>query len=578
MARAKKVGAVHIELGANDSTVEYQNKELNTNTDGYVDYGEDDSQFDYLIYLYNNSPTLSSVLNALIRMVYGEGLNDDSVINPKDVRKIVTDFVIFNNWTGQKAGDKYSHISTNFVRAHEVDDKNIIPYFGYSTDWDNASIEVKQLDNWEVKPTAKRSIYYGKPFYPNAFYYALPPYEAGLRYCEQEVEIAKYQLNHTKNGFSANKLINHNNGVPDEDTRKQIVGNIKKKLTGGIGDPFIVAFNDDKDRATTVENIDIDNAVDKYTYASEEAESQIMKVNGISSPVILGLPTAGGFSSNADEMREAKIRFINDKVKPMQSFIAMGLNEWTGRTDLEFINETAEEGEEIIEEEETELSEVNVDLEEFISLGDDDLKGFDLLSSTEVDYELDDELTEIVKSHFKPTKFRQAVNFVTTGKASPKTKSSQDTEGFAVRYRYTRGGKSNKVDDNGKKYKDRAFCVAMDNANKLYRKEDIVAMRNKPVNPGFGIKGARTYPIWTEKGGARCRHKWFREVYVKSETSDKSRVALGQKISVAEAKRQGAKVETNEAKVAIVPDNMKHKGFVTKSTMPKDAKAQTGGI
>jgi hypothetical protein len=578
MARSKPIGAIHVELGANDPTTTNQNKQMQTDTNGYVKYGEDDDQFNYLLQLSLQSPTHSSIINALDRMVYGQGLNDPTAISPLELRKIVGDFNRFGNWTGQKAGGTPFHISTNYIRAKEVDDNGNIPAFGYSTDWQDARIEVEELDNWKVKPNAKTSVYYGRPYVPNAFYYAPATFNAGMRYMEQEIEIAKYQLNHSKNGFSATKLINHNNGVPDEESRKKIVRLEKNKLTGGNGDPIIFAFNDDKERATTIENIDIDNAVDKYTYASEEAARQIMKVNGISSPVILGLPTANGFSSNAEELREAKIRFINDKVKPIQDFIAQGLNEWLGRTDLEFLNETAAEGEEIIEDEteivEEELSAVNEDLEHFISLGDDSLEGFELFSSTEVNYDLEDELDTILADHFKPkTMLSKLVSLVSTGTARPNSKSTQDSEDFVVRYRYTRGGKSNQEPNS-----DRAFCVSMDRANKLYRKEDITQLSKRAVNPGFGVKGANTYDIWLYKGGARCRHKWFREVYLKAGTSVDVRNPLAKKISVAEAKRRGGKIQTNDPKVAIVPDNMKHKAFVTKATMPKDAKAQTKGI
>jgi hypothetical protein len=566
MARNKPIGAIHVELGANDPTTTNQNKQMQTDTNGYVKYGEDDDQFNYLLQLSLQSPTHSSIINALDRMVFGQGLNDPTAISPLELRKIVGDFNRFGNWTGQKAGGTPFHISTNYIRAKEVDDNGNIPAFGYSTDWQDARIEVEELDNWKVKPNAKTSVYYGRPYVPNAFYYAPATFNAGMRYMEQEIEIAKYQLNHSKNGFSATKLINHNNGVPDEESRKKIVRLEKNKLTGGNGDPIIFAFNDDKERATTIENIDIDNAVDKYTYASEEAARQIMKVNGISSPVILGLPTANGFSSNAEELREAKIRFINDKVKPIQDFIAQGLNEWLGRTDLEFLNETAAEGDEIIEDEETELSAVNEDLEHFISLGSDSLDGFELFESEKVDYDLEDELDGILTDHFKPTALSKLISLVSTGKASPRTKSSQDREDFAVRYRYKGSGKG-----------ERAFCSSMSNANKLYRKEDIINMRHRPVNPGLGEKGKNTYDIWLYKGGARCHHYWQREIYLKEDISDKSRVKLGDKISVARARKLGT-VEKNNPKVAKHPNNMKHKAFVTKATMPEDAKAQTKGI
>ena len=38
-------------------------------------------------------------------------------------------------------------------------------------------------------------------------------------------------------------------------------------------------------------------------------------------------------------------------------------------------------------------------------------------------------------------------------------------------------------------------------AKKLYRKEDIINMGKKAVNPGFGINGAATYSIWLYKEG-----------------------------------------------------------------------------
>ena len=47
-------------------------------------------------------------------------------------------------------------------------------------------------------------------------------------------------------------------------------------------------------------------------------------------------------------------------------------------------------------------------------------------------------------------------------------------------------------------------------AKKMYRKEDILAMGKKAVNPGFGIDGANTYSIWLYKGGPQCFHFWTR--------------------------------------------------------------------
>ena len=54
----------------------------------------------------------------------------------------------------------------------------------------------------------------------------------------------------------------------------------------------------------------------------------------------------------------------------------------------------------------------------------------------------------------------------------------------------------------------------MKQANKLYRKKDIIKMGTEPVNKGWGPKGnSATYSIWLYKGGGNCHHSWKRVTY-----------------------------------------------------------------
>lgn len=99
-------------------------------------------------------------------------------------------------------------------------------------------------------------------------------------------------------------------------------------------------------------------------------------------------------------------------------------------------------------------------------------------------------------------------------------------------------------------------------ANKLYRKEDIVAMENKAVNPGWGKKGADTYDIWFYKGGGNCQHFWEKKVFVNSkgakinpESEDARRIA------VAKAEKMGYKIRNNNL-VAKLPTDMDYHGFL----------------
>ena len=146
---------------------------------------------------------------------------------------------------------------------------------------------------------------------------------------------------------------------------------------------------------------------------------------------------------------------------------------------------------------------------------------------------------------------------VRTGAARPGAKSEQDAiidgKYFITRYVYA----GSFVHDNM-----RPFCKKMIEAGKLYRKEDIVAMENVPVNPGWGTEGANTYDIWFYKGGGNCKHFWEKRVYV-----DASGAKINpndpdaRRIAVSMAERMGYKVRNNSL-VAKLPEDMPYNGFL----------------
>ncbi len=202
------------------------------------------------------------------------------------------------------------------------------------------------------------------------------------------------------------------------------------------------------------------------------------------------------------------------------------------------------------------------DLQEFIDLGEDEealLENYDLIDVSEVDYEAEEAFDEKIKElndKHKPT------NLVKTGDAYGRNrKSEQDGTSkqdeslrFLVRYQYAPL----------KKQKDtRKFCNAMVNAKKIYRKEDILKMSDKRVNPGFGVKGAATYSIWLYKGGARCFHKWFRKTYVINEDRNINKKPLRKtdEITSTKAKSMGFKAPINDQLVPVAPRDMKFEGY-----------------
>ena len=105
----------------------------------------------------------------------------------------------------------------------------------------------------------------------------------------------------------------------------------------------------------------------------------------------------------------------------------------------------------------------------------------------------------------------------------------------------------------------------MTEADKIYRKEDILRMSEAAVNKGWGPRGADTYSIWLYKGGGACHHRWNKRVYASFEgvnidvNSPKARIIAGRT-----AEKYGYTIKNPEL-VSQRPIDMPNKGFLPKN-------------
>ena len=157
----------------------------------------------------------------------------------------------------------------------------------------------------------------------------------------------------------------------------------------------------------------------------------------------------------------------------------------------------------------------------------------------------------------------EKIELASTGRAIPSRKSEQDGvskktyDYFRVRYVYT---KDNFLSQEGE---TRDFCRQMTGQKKVYRKEDIINMSKKPVNPGWGPRGANTYSIWLYKGGGNCHHYWLRQIYKTTIGESKTtKIEDADLIGYTKAKSEGFTAKKNNVLVAKPPKRMKNNGFL----------------
>jgi hypothetical protein len=560
-----------------------------SNQDNWVDFLTEDGEqyYDFLIARYSNSTTNNAIINNVARLIYGKGLSAldanrkpseyaqmMSLFHKEDVRKLVLDKKLFGQFAIQvHYNDKHDkilkayHIPLNLLRAEKCNKEGEITGYYYSDNWNDTKKYAPVRYNAYGFSKEKVEILYVKPYSPSMKYYSYPDYQGSVSYALLEEEIGDYLINEVQNGFSGTKVVNFNSGIPTDEQQNIIANKVLSKLTGSRGQKVIVAFNNNAESKTTVDDIPLMDAADQYTYLSEECLRKIMLGHNITSPLLFGVASTNGFSSNADDLKNSAVLFDNMVIRPFQEELLDAFDQilafngislklfFKTLQPLEFTDlENAQNAEQVAEETGTDGTQLSSHVNALIDLGEDVDPSWVLIDEKPVDYDNDDIENENLAKEDKPSLLSKIINLVSTGDARPNITDKQDKtiDGvkFVVRYKY-----EGELTDN-----PRDFCTAMVKANKLYRKQDILNMENQAVNPGWGPKGSDTYSIWLYKGGGNCHHRWNKQVYAVF-----SGTALDlpnqKQIAQAKAAKFGYTV-TNPKLVSTRPVDMPYNGFL----------------
>lgn len=549
----------------------------------WVEYGEDNNYYGWLIDRYRNSPTNNAVINNIARLIYGRGINAfdasrkvneyaqlRSILSNECLRKVSLDLKLFGSAHFQVHYDerhtrviKAYHIPTNLIRPEKCNKDGDIEAYYYSDDWtDVKKFEPKRISAFGFSKDKIEILSIGS-YSVGMKYFSELDYQGCLPYTVLEEEIAEYLINEVQNGFSGTKVVNFNNGVPDPEKQEETSRKVLSKLTGSRGQKVIVAFNDNQESKTTVDDIPLNDAPEHYEYLSKECESKILVGHNVVSPMLVGVVTDNqGFSSNADEIEVASKYFYNIAIKPFQELLIDAVDKILAfnniSLDLYFkrlnLLEDIEEKKQQEEESVNFSSQLNEYLDQFgETVGED----WELIDEREVDYDLEEELDRQVNEwnlsiqEDRKTFLSKLWEFFSGGRATPNQQSEQDREidgfYFKVRYKYT-----------GNESPDRDFCRAMMSANKVYRKEDLVNMNSEVVNKGHGHNG-EAYNIFLYKGGVNCHHKWLRQTYVSTSKTASIGSQKTSQISTNKARKFGYKVD-NPKEVAMMPIDMPRNG------------------
>ena len=336
VTKQPSIGFVNLSTYTSPEVKEVKNKD-------WVEYGDDNNYFQFLIDRYNGSATNNAAINGISQAIYGKGLNATDANKKPDqyaqmismfgkdcVRKLSYDLKLMGQCAAQiiyskdrKKIVKVEHFPIETLRAEKANEEGDVPAYYYFKDWTN----IKPSDTPLRIPAFGMSkedieILYIKPYKAGFYYYSPVDYQGGLQYCELEEEISNYHINNIMNGLAPSMLINFNNGTPNQEERQLLENKIASKFSGtSNAGKFILAFNDNAESKADITPVQLSDAHNQYQFLSTEATQKIMVAHRVVSPMLLGIKDNSGLGNNAEEIKTASLLMDNTVIRPFQELL-----------------------------------------------------------------------------------------------------------------------------------------------------------------------------------------------------------------------------------------------------------------
>ena len=311
-----------------------------------VEWGTRNAYPDYLLDLYNNVPTLRSIINGNIDYVAG---NDVTILPLQEeftnqemnrrgdtireqVKDIAKDFEIYGGFALQVirnlAGEvaEVYYIDMRYLRTNKEGD-----VFYYSEKWGKSSrtdmvvypaflpkIEWEKLSDEERNRHAS-SILFVKNVHTQV--YPAPLYAASVKACEIERLIDEFHLSDINNHFVSSAIINFNNGDPGQEIKSEIEQDFNEKFCGASnGGRVAFSWNPNKDSATDIVEFKMEDFGERYKALSQHSRTQIF-TSFRAIPLLFGLISEANTGFSTEEFEQSFKLYNRTQIQPVQRMI-----------------------------------------------------------------------------------------------------------------------------------------------------------------------------------------------------------------------------------------------------------------
>lgn len=324
----------------------------------WVEWGRGNRYPEYLLDLYDNVPTLRSIINGNIDYIAG----DDVTIQPllaeytnnemnkrgdiilEQVKDLAKDYEIFGGFALQVirnyAGDiaEVYYIDMRFLRTNKECD-----VFYYSERWGRggrqdivvypAFMRISQ-EQWGKMTDDERnanasSILFVKNVHTQV--YPAPVYRAAVKSCEIERLIDDFHISDINNHFVSSAVINFNNGIPTQEQQDEIEQLVNEKFCGASnGGRMMLSWNPSKINATDIKEFSVADFGERYKSLSQHSRQQIF-CSFRAIPLLFGLTSEANTGFSTDEFDQSFRLYNRTQIKPVQRMICDAYDKIYGR-------------------------------------------------------------------------------------------------------------------------------------------------------------------------------------------------------------------------------------------------------
>ena len=300
----------------------------------WVTFGEQNLFPQQLIELYDNSAMHHTAVQAIKDGIIGDGIEviGDEYVNSQGetideiFAKIALDYTLYQGYAlnvvwnkeGSRIAEIY-HLPMANVRSGKMNEEDVVTEYFYCSDWKNTRknkpVAYRAFDPTDNKKDNASQIYYCQTYTPGNDYYPLPAYVGALNDIQLDARVSRFHNANISNGLAPSMFVQFRNGVPSPEERREIYREVEETFSGeDNAGRFFLAFSEP---GKELQVTPIENANDDY-YITLEARiaSRILTAHRITSPLLLGIKDAAGFSSNADEIKVAYMHFESTVVEP----------------------------------------------------------------------------------------------------------------------------------------------------------------------------------------------------------------------------------------------------------------------